>query len=121
MGEHEGSFAHQQAIVSVSFACLLDTQQPSKRAKCEEAGKDTRVHQESVARIGPPMQILILSIGIHTPNCESTVGLVSCSHSQDKGVWRIPSRLVIRVNILLVRERNLQQVATQTGRGGYCI
>ncbi len=81
----------------------------------------TRVHRESVVPIGPPVQILILSIGIRAPSRRSTLGLISCSHPQQVGVWRIPSRLVIRVNILLVHERNLQQVATQTGHGAYCV
>jgi hypothetical protein len=88
---------------------------------CRRTSAFTRVHRKSVARIRPPVWILILSIGIRAPSCESTVALISCSHAQHVGVWRIGSRLVIRVNILLVLKHNLQQVATQTSRGAYCI
>jgi hypothetical protein len=81
----------------------------------------TRVHRESVARIGPPVRILILSIVICACSRESTLGLISCSRSSASRRMEIPSRLVIRVKILLVHERNLQQAATQTGRGAYCM
>jgi hypothetical protein len=82
---------------------------------------NTSVHSKSITHIEPPMQILILSIGIRDPNRESTVQLISCLHSQHIGVWRILLRLVICVNILLVQECNLQQVTTQTSDGSYCI
>jgi hypothetical protein len=72
-------------------------------------------------RNGPPVQIIVHIIEIRDLSRKSTVGLISCLHSQHLGVWSAPSKLVIRVNILLVQGCNLQQVTTQTGHGAYCI
>ncbi len=41
----------------------------------------TRVHRESVARIGPPVRILILTIVIRASSLKSTLGLISCLRS----------------------------------------
>jgi hypothetical protein len=105
------TFCHTTFIARSDWICF----------ECEKAVFHTSVHRELVMQIRPPVQLIILSIGIRDPSRESTEGLISCLHSQHVGIWRIQSRLVIRVNILLVHKRNLQQVATQTGRGAYCI
>jgi hypothetical protein len=67
----------------------------------------TSVHCESVKRIRPPVQIVILSIGIRNLNRESTVGFISCSHSQHVGVWRIPSKISTPDHLLLESAPNL--------------
>ncbi len=105
----------QQVTTQTSHGCIVFYKKKIK--SIHRIIKYIRVHCKSVTHTRPPAKIIILSIGIRNYSSESTVGLISCLHSQHVGIWRIPSRLVIRVNILLVQECNLQQVTTQATHG----